>query len=189
MVADFPALNAVIHNAGVSIPEDLVAGGNAQSVDLMINTNLLGPMRLTEELLPTLRKQQRAAILTMSSGLAFMPLSTHPTYSATKAALHSYTQSLRHQLKDTAIQVIEIAPPYVATTLGGEAQAKDPNAMPLAEFIAETMDILTKQPDVTEVLVKRVQPMRFAERGGQEKYDQFFKQLNDGAAERMKKLR
>lgn len=130
--AQFPALNAVIHCAGVMMPEDLLGGQNS-AVDVTVSTNLLGPMRLTEALLPTLRKQPSATILTVTSGLAFLPMAMTPTYCATKAAIHSYTQSLRYQLRGTAIQVIEIVPPYVQTSLMGEAQAKDPNAMPLDE--------------------------------------------------------
>jgi uncharacterized oxidoreductase len=181
--AEFPALNAVIHCAGVMMPEDLLEGTNS-SVEVTVNTNLLGPMRLTEALLPALRKQPSATILTVTSGLAYLPMAITPTYCATKAAIHSYTQSLRYQLRGTAIRVIEIVPPYVQTSLMGEAQAKDPNAMPLDEYISETMDILKNQPAATEVLVKRVYPLRFAEMEGQEKYQQFFKTFNDAVASR-----
>lgn len=177
--AKFPDLNVVIHCAGVMMPEDLVKEKNFQSDNVTISTNLLGPMRLTEELLPTLLKQPHATIMTVTSGLAFIPMALTPTYCATKAAIHSYTQSLRYQLRDTQVQVIELAPPYVATGLMGEAQANDPNAMPLGEFISETMGILKNQPAATEVLVKRVLPLRFAESEGQEKYRQFFQQFND----------
>jgi len=88
-------------------------------------------MRLTTALMPHLLKQRSAGILIVSSGLAFVPSAFVPTYSATKAALHSYAQSLRFQLKDTRLRVIEIAPPYVQTELGGKSQVTDPNAMPL----------------------------------------------------------
>lgn len=179
VTAEFPSLNAVIHSAGIMVAEDLLHGKNFPTSDTTVSTNLLGPIRLTEELLPALLKQERAAILTISSGLAFIPMAMTPTYCATKAAIHSYTQSLRYQLKDTAIQVIELVPPYVATTLLREAQAHDPNAMPLADYVAETMDILANQPAATEILVKRVYPLRFAEQEGQEKYEDFFKQFND----------
>jgi uncharacterized oxidoreductase len=84
--------------------------------------------------------------MTVSSGLAFLPLAMTPTYCATKAAIHSYTQSLRYQLRGTKIEVIELAPPYVQTQLMGEHQEKDPQAMPLDEFITEVMQILTTQP-------------------------------------------
>lgn len=177
----FPQLNTVIHCAGVMIAEDLLNGKNLQTNETTVNTNLLGPIRLTEELLPILQKQPQAAILTVSSGLAFMPMAMTPTYCATKAGIHSYTQSLRYQLRDTAIQVIELIPPYVATNLMGDYQANDPNAMPLDEYISETMEILTTQPDATEILVERVRPLRYAAQEGRAKYEQFFKQFNDQA--------
>jgi short-subunit dehydrogenase involved in D-alanine esterification of teichoic acids len=110
--------------------------------------DLVGPIRLNAALLPHLLKKPKSTITTVSSGLAFVPLAATPTYSATKAAIHSYSVSLRHQLQGTGVQVIELAPPYVQTQLLGEGQAADPLAMPLAEFIAEVMDILTKQADV-----------------------------------------
>lgn len=176
---DYPALNVVIHNAGIMRPEDLKQG-KVDDAEAIVATNLLGPIRLSAALMPHMLKQKNAAIVTVSSGLAFVPMATTPTYCATKAAIHSYTQSLRYQLRDTHVQVIEIAPPYVQTELMGERQANDPNAMPLNEFIAETMQILKKSPEATEVLVERVKPMRFAERNGT--YDQFFKAFNDQVA-------
>ena len=174
--SDYPSLNAVIHNAGIMKPESLEKG-DVDDAEATIATNLLGPIRLTAALLPQLEKQPRAAIMTVSSGLAFVPMAMTPTYCATKAAIHSYTQSLRYQLRDTRVQVIELIPPYVQTELMGPAMASDPNAMPLKDFISETMSILKSSPDVTEVCVERVKPLRFAEvKGG---YDAFFKQLND----------
>src|SRR5205085_7397964 len=149
---DFPALNVIINNAGIMKPEDLLEAPNYLSdAETIVTTNLLGPIRLTAALLPSLRKQQRATIMTVSSGLAFVPLAMTPTYCATKAAIHSYSQSLRYQLKDTNVEVIEIIPPYVQTTLMGEQQANDPQAMPLNEFIAEVMEILRSGPGVKEV--------------------------------------
>ena len=142
-----------------------------------LTTNLLGPIRLTAALLPHLVKQPRAAIMTVSSGLAFVPLAMTPTYCATKAAIHSYSQSLRYQLKDTRVQVLELIPPYVQTELMGPRQANDPSAMPLKDFIAETMNILKTSPDATEICVERVRRLRFAEANGG--YDSFFKKFND----------
>ena len=179
VTAQYPSLNTVIHCAGVMIAEDLLNGKNFQTDEATVNTNLLGPIRLTEELLPVLKKQSNAAILIVSSGSAFVPMAMTPTYSATKAALHSYTESLRYQLRQTAIQVIELIPPYVATYLMGDYQANDPNAMPLGEYISETMGILKTQPDATEVLVERVRPLRYSAQEGQEKYERFFKEFND----------
>ena len=180
LATDHPTLNAVIHNAGIMRPENLLS----QQPDLadseaIIATNLLGPLRLTAALLPQLQKQPHAAILTVSSGLAFIPMAITPTYNATKAAIHSWTQSLRYQLKSTNIQVIEIVPPYVQTELMGSAQAADPRAMPLKEFLDETIHLIKAQPNATEILVERVKPLRFAEHNGVEKYTAFFQQFND----------
>jgi uncharacterized oxidoreductase len=172
----FPALNVVIHNAGIMKPESLPNGAIADA-EATVATNLLGPIRLTAALLPLLLKQPNAAIMTVSSGLAFVPMAMTPTYCATKAAIHSYTQSLRYQLRDTSVQVLELIPPFVQTELTGPRQAKDPNAMPLKDFIAETMNILKTSPDMTEICVERVKPLRHAEANGG--YDAFFKKFND----------
>lgn len=174
--ADFPALNVVIHNAGIMRPEPIKEGVTADA-EAMITTNLLGPIRLTAALLPQLVSQPHAAIMTVSSGLAFTPLAATPTYCATKAAIHSYTQSLRYQLRDTAVQVLELIPPYVQTELMGTHQASDPNAMPLKAFIDEVMGIIRTSPDALEICVERVKVLRNAEANGG--YDAFFKQFND----------
>jgi uncharacterized oxidoreductase len=177
---DYPSLNALVNNAGIMQPEDWRgADVNTDIAEAIIATNLVAPLRLTAALLPLLRGQPEAALLNVSSGLAFLPLALTPTYSATKAALHSMTESLRYQLKDTGVQVIEIAPPYVQTGLMGEQQASDPNAMPLAAFVDEAMTILDTQPDVREVLVERVRPLRFAAEQGYEGYMRQFDELND----------
>jgi len=175
VIQQFPKTNVVIHNAAISRREDLVQGGDSKLQEETVATNLLGPMRLTNALMPHLLQQRSAAILIVSSGLAFVPSAFVPTYSATKAALHSYAQSLRFQLRNTPIQVIEIPPPYVQTELGGTSQATDPNAMPLRDFISEVMQILKSDPHVEEVLVKRVLPHRYAAERGRENYDVFFK--------------
>lgn len=165
LIAKYPALNAVMHNAGIMRDEDLKEG-DPETAEATIATNLLGPIRLNSALLPHLLQQSSATVLTVTSGLAFVPLSLTPTYCATKAAIHSYTQSLRYQLKDTHVQVIEVVPPYVQTELTGEHQKSDPMAMPLDEYIQETFGILQNQPDADEVLVERVKPLRFAAENG-----------------------
>ena len=179
MKRDYPALNVIINNAGIMRPERLQEGALADA-EATITTNLLGPIRLTAALLPLLQSQPHAAIMTVSSGLAFLPLAMTPTYCATKAAIHSYTQSLRYQLKDTAVQVLELIPPYVQTELMGPSQASDPHAMPLKDFITEVMHILKTSPDVTEICVERVKPLRFADENGG--YDGFFRSFNDAFA-------
>ena len=179
LTADFPALNVVINNAGIMRPENLLDESNDLSTaEKTITTNLLGPIRLTAALLPLLRKQPRATIMTVSSGLAFVPFAVTPTYCATKAAIHSYTQSLRYQLKGTNVEVIELIPPYVQTTLMGDQQANDPRALPLDEFIDEAMSILKTQPNAREICVKKVYPLRFSAEHGQQKYEESFEQFN-----------
>ncbi len=116
----YPDLNVVINNAGIQRVEDLTTSGPG-AAEQTVAINLLGPIRLTAALLPSLLKKPRAAIVNVTSGLAFMPSALTPTYCATKAALHSYTQSLRFQLRGTAVQVIEVVPPQVQTALQGGA--------------------------------------------------------------------
>ena len=181
VTAKFPKLNVVLHNAGIMRPENLKdAGSSLADAEATLTTNLLGPMRLTAALLPLLEKQPSATIVTVSSGLAFVPMAMTPTYSATKAGLHSWTQSLRYQLQGTKIEVVELIPPYVQTELMGAHQASDPRAMPLDEFIAETMKLLATQPTPAEVCVERVKPLRFAAETG--KFDPTFKGMNDAIA-------
>lgn len=173
LTADFPTLNAVVNNAGIMRPE-MLRDGAVEDSEAIVTTNLLGPIRLTAALMPHLLKQPSATILNVSSGLAFVPLAMTPTYCATKAALHSYTESLRYQLKDTAIKVLEIVPPWVATELMGEVP-EDPRAMPLDKFIAETMQILAT--DAEEICVQNVLPLRNVAASGNEAA--FFKTFND----------
>ncbi len=177
LVHDHPALNVLVNNAGVMRPEDFTA----EEVDLStaeaeVATNLLGPIRLTAALLPHLRSRPTSAIMNVSSGLAFVPMTATPTYSATKAALHSFSQSLREQLKATSTEVIEIIPPYVQTTLMGDHQAADPRAMPLDDYLRETLELLQTRPTPAEVLVERVAFLRRAEAEG--RYDATFAAVN-----------
>ena len=176
ITAEFPSLNGLFNNAGIMRPENLLARhDHLADAEAIISTNLLGPIRLTAALLPLLQRQPSATILNVSSGLAFVPMAFVPTYCATKAAIHSYTQSLRFQLKSTQVEVLELIPPYVATDLMGDA-SEDPRAMPLSEFIAEVIAILKTQPTPAEICVDRVKGLRLAaELGG---YDITFNGLN-----------
>jgi uncharacterized oxidoreductase len=181
MAKEYPTLNVVINNAGIMRPEKLLEQPETLvDAEAMITTNLLGPIRLTAALLPLLKKQPQATIMNVSSGLAFLPLSMTPTYCATKAAIHSYSLTLRYQLKSTKIEVLELVPPYVQTELMGNAQASDPRAMPLKDYIAETMKILKEQPQAKEILVERVLPLRYAEKNGE--FDKAFQGFNDAMA-------
>ena len=175
--AKYPSLNVLINNAGIMKTEDLKAGtDDLPIVESTIATNLLGPLRLTAALMPVLLAQPKATVMTVTSGLASIPRTDFPTYCATKAAIHSWTQSLRAQLKDTSIEVLEIVPPYVQTELTGAHQATDPNAMPLADYIAETLTLLKNPPPSGEILVERVKPLRFAEKNGN--YEKIFPVVN-----------
>jgi uncharacterized oxidoreductase len=174
-----PALNVLINNAGIMREEDLLA----QQTDLAdaeatVTTNLLGPIRLTAALLPHLQRQPSSAIMMVTSGLAYVPLAPTPTYCATKAAIHSYTQSLRYQLRATTTEVLELVPPYVATDL--LHGAADPRAMPLDRYIAEVMEILKTQPEATEICVENVKRLRFAAESG--RYDGVFNAMNEARA-------
>lgn len=177
LVKAHPTLNAVINNAGIMRPEDIAAAPDyLETAEETVATNFLAPIRLTAALLPHFLKQPAATVLTVSSGLAFVPMVLTPTYSATKSAIHAYSVALREQLKETPVEVIEIVPPYVQTTLMGEGQAKDERAMPLDAFISEVMDILENRPDEKEVVVERCKPLRFAAQNGN--FDQVFAMIN-----------
>lgn len=180
VVSRFPALNVLINNAGIMKIEDVQSGPDALRIaEETVEINLLGPIRLTAALLPHFQRQKASALLTVSSGLAFVPMAATPTYSATKAAIHSYSLSLRRQLKGSSTQVIEIVPPYVQTELMGEHQATDPNAMPLDAFIKEVMHLLDTQPQAQEIVVERCKPLRFAAETG--KMAEMFEAINSRA--------
>jgi uncharacterized oxidoreductase len=175
---EFPGLNVLINNAGISRQEDLTADAiDLSVVRSIIRTNILGVLHLTAALLPLLRQQPNSTIITTTSGLGFVPRANFPTYCASKAFLHSWLQSLRFQLRETSVEVLELAPPYVQTELGGPHQATDPNAMPLADYVTEVMEVLGEsRPPRGEVLVERVKALRFAENDGQ--YERMFAALN-----------
>ncbi len=146
-VAEFPSLNWLINNAGVQRRLQLAPGAplDEQGLQDEIDTNLLGVIRVAAEFLPHLVQRPNAVLLNVSSGLAFVPMARFPVYCATKAAVHSFTLSLRHQLKDSGVKVTELIPPYVATELGGPRKitgSGGPQPMPLDTFIAETLKAL-----------------------------------------------
>ena len=156
LIAGFPKLNAVINNAGIMYLDDTSTEMDDAQAESIITTNLLGPIRVTSALIEHLKKQPAAYVMNVSSGLAFTPMSFTSVYCATKAAIHSYTMTLRYKLKDSRVKVIEIVPPWVQTDL---LNSKDnPNAMPLADFITESMKLLGTDAD--EILVERVKPLR-----------------------------
>jgi len=170
-----PDLNVLINMAGIMELENLKTQSDSEVAERTIAINLLGTIRMTTALLPHLLKRKSSAILNVSSGLASVPLAWTPTYCATKAAIHSYTESLRFQMRGTSVEVIELTPPWVQTELMGPSQATEPRAMPLAPYIEETMQLLGQQPTPKEILVERVKPLRFAAQNGS--YDVLMEQL------------
>ncbi|TCQ08883.1 putative oxidoreductase [Rhizobium sp. PP-F2F-G36] len=177
VIRNHPELNVLINNAGVMMFEDLTQSRDLTDAESTIVTNLLGPIRLTNALIDHLTTRPDAAIVNVSSGLAFVPLVSTPTYSATKAAIHSYTVSLRDALKGK-IEVIELAPPAVQTELT-PGQSTRSGYMPLNDFMDEVMSLFSQQPTPPEILVKNVGFLRFAE--AEKRFDETLTTLNDFA--------
>ncbi|WP_375291728.1 SDR family oxidoreductase [Qipengyuania sp.] len=172
-IEKFPAINVLVNNAGIMKFEDITGSRDLSDAEAEIETNLLGPIRLIDGFIDHLKGQADAAVINVTSGLAFVPLPKAATYSATKAALHSYTVSLRAKLKD-AVEVIEIAPPGVQTELT-PGQSEREEYMPLDEFIDETMKQFEAAETPPEVLTEPVKPFRHAERDG--KFDDLLAML------------
>ncbi len=177
VLAEHPALNVVINNAGIMRFEALDARRDLSDAEATITTNLLGPIRLTNALIDHLVARPDAAIVNVTSGLAFVPMTATPTYNATKAAIHSYTVSLREVLKDR-VEVIELVPPAVQTGLT-PGQESRPGYQPLDEFADEVMALFSQAPTPPEILVERVGFLRRAEAEG--RFDETLKQLNEFA--------
>jgi uncharacterized oxidoreductase len=156
LIAEFPKLNVLINNAGIMMPDDAAGVVDDELLVSTVTTNLLGPIRMTSAVIEHFKKQPYAAVINMSSVLGFVPLAMTAVYSSTKAALHSYTLSLRFKLRGTSVQVQELAPPWVRTDLMNSNDA--PRAMPLKQFIEETMKALGT--DAEEVLVESAKALR-----------------------------
>ncbi|WP_213780799.1 SDR family oxidoreductase [Caballeronia sp. dw_276] len=165
VVAEHPQLNILVNNAGIFSPEKVTSRRDIASAERMIETNILGPIRMTNAFIDHLSAQADAAIINVSSGLAFVPYPASPTYSATKAAIHSFTAAIRPLLKGK-VEVIEIVPPQVQTELS-PGQSADPNSMPLDAFADEVMTLLHAANTPAEVCVERVRYFREAEAKGQ----------------------
>ncbi|WP_245333930.1 MULTISPECIES: SDR family oxidoreductase [Bradyrhizobium] len=174
----FPELNVLIANAGISRAEDMTAENwGTADAEAIVETNILGVLRATAAFLPILKSQPSATIIATSSNLAFVPRADFPTYCASKAFLHSWLQSLRHQLRKIPIEVLELAPPYVQTELTGAQQASDARAMPLPAYATEVMQLLELRVHPRdEVLVERDRARRWAERDG--RYEATFALMN-----------
>jgi uncharacterized oxidoreductase len=176
VLARHPELNVLVAMAGIMRIEDWRRPGEfLASAESVITTNVLGPIRLIAAFIEHLQAQPDAAIVTVSSGLAFTPLAVTPSYNASKAAIHLLSESVRLQYADTTVQVIELVPPSVRTSLV-PGQESSEVAMPLDEFIAEAVGLFETQPDATEIQVERVKFLRYGEARGD--YDQVVATLN-----------
>lgn len=164
VTSTYPEVNALVNNAGIMLPEYLLDADSLRVAEDTVTTNLLGPIRMVNAFLPHLSAKDDAVIINVSSGLAFVPLPITPTYNATKAAVHSFSESLRVQLAGTSVKVIELVPPAVRTALMGQQESA--RAMPLEDFLSEVMTLLRTQPDAREILVENVKFLRHAQANG-----------------------
>jgi uncharacterized oxidoreductase len=174
LIETHPHLNVLINNAGIMRFEALDRKRDTSDAEATVETNLLGPIRLTNALVEHLEAQPDSVIVNVTSGLAFLPLVSTPTYSAVKAALHSYTISLRLALEGK-VEVIELAPPAVQTELT-PGQSHRPGYLPLDDFLDEVMALFGQEPTPAEILVERVHFLRFAEAEG--RFDTSVRELN-----------
>lgn len=156
IAAAHPTLNVLVNNAGIMELDDVSGPVDEELLVATVTTNLGGPIRMGGALMDHLKRQKDAVIINVSSILAFVPLVPTAAYSATKAALHSYTLSQRYKLRDFGIRVIEIAPPWVRTDLLNSLEEE--RAMPLDDFIKDTMQMLAT--DAEEILVGQAPQMR-----------------------------
>jgi uncharacterized oxidoreductase len=156
LISDYPDLNVLINNAGIMQPDDSAGHVDDALMVSTIETNLMGPVRMTAALIDHLKSKQDATVAYTSSVLAFVPLAFTAVYSSTKAALHSYVLSQRFMLRDTSVRVLEIAPPWVRTDLMNSREAEQ--AMQLDAFIEQMFDVLATNEEV--ILVDVAKPMR-----------------------------
>ncbi|HVV19747.1 MAG TPA: SDR family NAD(P)-dependent oxidoreductase [Pseudonocardiaceae bacterium] len=164
VLRDHPDLDTIVTMAGVMIPEDLRDPAHFDDAERTVDTNLLGTIRVIDAFTPHLIGRGAGTIVTVTSGIGFLPFPPMPTYAATKAGVHAYTEALRAQLDGTGVEVAELVPPAVATT--PDVARSNPRALDLAEFATEVMDLLRTDPTPHEILVKGVLMHRWAERDG-----------------------
>jgi uncharacterized oxidoreductase len=177
LIRDFPDLNVLFNNAGIMLFDEAAGVINEEVLVSTVSTNLLGPIRMTSSLIEHLKSKEEAVIINTTSAIGFIPYAATAVYSATKAALHSYTLSQRYLLNDTTVKVLEIIPPGVQTELMTDL-SDDPHAMPLEAFIEETIRLLGT--DAEEVLVEQAKMIR-DNQGPNE--GAFVTQLNDMASQ------
>ena len=156
LIAKHPTLNVLINNAGIMQIDDSSTAIDDELITSTIATNLVGPVRLTGALIEHLKRQDSATVLFVSSVLGFTPMAMTAVYSSTKAAIHSYAQSIRFKLRHSSVSVLEIIPPWVRTELLNSSE--EPRAMPLDEFLEGTMEALAT--DANEIMVPRARFLR-----------------------------
>lgn len=147
---DFPELNLLINNAGVMLTINLQKHSlSAEELTKELDINVKGTIWMNDTFLPLLKKNKNAATVSVSSGLGFVPLPISPVYCATKVAVHSYTQSLRAQLKNTNVKVFELAPPATQTDLINnfdEEDMKGTKIMTVEAMVAQLFERIFKEP-------------------------------------------
>jgi len=163
VLARYPGLDTVVTMSGVMAMEDLRDPAHFETARTTVDTNLLGTVRVLDAFTPHLVGRGAGTFVTVTSGIAFLPFPPMPSYAASKAAVHAYSEALRAQLDGTGVDVVELVPPAVATA--GQEKV-NPNALPLDDFLSEVMELLSQDPTPREILVKGVLGHRFAERDG-----------------------
>ena len=176
VLADHPDLNVLVAMAGIMRIEDWhKADGFLAAAVSVVTTNVLGPIRLIGAFVEQLQTRPDATIVTVSSGLAFAPWALTASYNASKAAIHMLSESIRLQLADTTVKVVELVPPAVRTSLL-PGQEEMEAALPLDEFVTEVIGLFEAQPDAKEIQVEAVKFLRYGEARGD--YDQVVAALN-----------
>ncbi|MFJ6663122.1 SDR family oxidoreductase [Streptomyces sp. NPDC091383] len=163
VLARYPGLDTVVTMSGVMLMEDLRDPAHFEAARTTIDTNLLGTIRVIDAFTPHLVGRGAGTFVTVTSGIAFLPFPPMPSYAASKAAVHAYSEALRAQLDGTGVGVVELVPPAVATA--GQEKV-NPHALPLDAFATEVMELLSADPTPDEILVRGVLMHRWAERDG-----------------------
>ena len=176
-LARYPGLDTVVTMPGVMLLEDLRDPAHFETAETTIDTNLMGTIRVIDAFTPHLIRRGAGTFITVTSGIAFLPFPPMPTYAASKAAVHAYSEALRAQLDGTGVSVVELVPPAVATA--GQEKV-NPHALPLDVFATEAMQLLSEDPTPREILVKGVLLHRWAERDGT--YDDLVAQRSQALA-------
>lgn len=176
VLREHPDLDTVVTMSGTGLPEDLRDPAHFAATETTIDVNVLGTIRVIDAFTPHLLGRGAGTIITVSSGIGFLPFPVMPTYAASKAAVHAYTEALRAQLAGTGVEVAELIPPAVATHLGGS----NPHALALDAYGEEVMDLLAQDPTPREILVQAVLMHRWAERDGT--YDDLVAQRSQALA-------